>query len=549
MTEQLKDRYDVVIVGSGAAGLVAAITAAKLGLSAVVIEKAKTWGGTSSLSGGVMWIPSNQFMAKDGRPDSYEETMGYLKGAIGDAGPATSEKRQTAFVRAAPRMLRMIVDEGAAIIPQKQPDYLAHLPHARTDRSVEPAIVDGTKLGAALETLRRYPGNLPAVRISEMADIGQGISTFNGIKTMLKVGARDKLMKLAGKKPLGMGTALVAELMRIVQRLGVPVISSCRLEDLMVEADRVIGVVCYQEGVGRRTVSAQSVLLSAGGFAHSPHRSDIQGMVGTFSMASPDDTGDMLALAKRIGADVDLLDSAWWGCILRYPDGTLGVAMTERSAPGSIIVNERGKRFTNEAQNYNLVGGILRTQKDRSAWLIIDSRHRRKYRFGYMLPGITPKAMFELGFFKKASTIKDLARLCGIDPIGLSETVARFNRFAETGVDEEFHRGENAYERYWGDPGQKPNPNLGPIDRPPFLAAKVHCGDIGTRGGFLTDANGRVLRSGKPMDGLYATGNCAATIFGRDYPGAGATLGSAMTFALLAIEHTARSNSARSINA
>ena len=543
MREQLGDHYDVVIVGSGAAGLVGAITAAKLGLSAVIIEKAAVWGGTSSLSGGAMWIPANHLMAEDGEADSYEEAAAYLKLALQDAGPATSKERQSAFLQGAPRMLQMVMDQGVALIREPhQPDYLAHLPHARIGRAVEPAISDGRKLGEALNTLRRYPGDLPAVRLGELASIGQGLSTLNGVKTMLKVGIRHKAMKLAGKKPLGMGTALVAELMQVVRRLRVPVILNCRLDDVVLKDNEVAGIVCDPAGSGRRTISARSVLLSAGGFAHSAQRQALQGTDGSFSLASRDDTGDMLSLARTIGADLELLDSAWWGCAVKYPNGTPGFTVTERSTPGSIIVNQQGNRFTNEAQNYNLVGRDIRTYNADPAWLIIDSRHRSTYRFGLMLPGRTPKAMFDLGFFKKASTIEDLAHACGIDAHGLSQTVKRFGVFASTGIDQDFHRGENAYEHYWGDPKWRPNPNLGPIDRPPFLATRVYAGDTGTRGGFLTDGHGRVLRSGKPVDGLYATGNCTASIFGRGDPGPGGTLSPAMAFAFLAVEHLARSN-------
>jgi 3-oxosteroid 1-dehydrogenase len=541
MREQLKDQYDVVIVGSGAAGLVGAITAAKLGLSAVIIEKAAVWGGTSSLSGGAMWVPANHLMAEDGEPDTYEEAAGYLKLALHHDGPATSRERQRAFLLGAPRMLRMVMDEGVALIREPhQPDYLAHLPHARIGRAVEPSISDGQKLGEDLDTLRRYPGNLPAVRLGELASIGQGLSTLSGIKTMLKVGIRHRAMKLVGKKPLGMGTALVAELMQVVRRFKVPVILNCRLDDVVLKDGGVVGMTCDPAGSGRRTISARSVLLSAGGFAHAAQREELQGTDGRFSLASPDDTGEMLSLARRIGADLELLDSAWWGCVVRYPNGTPGFTVTERSAPGSIIVDQRGNRFTNEAQNYNLVGRDIRSHNADPAWLIIDSRHRSKYRFGLMLPGRTPKAMFDLGFFKKASTIEDLAHACGINAPDLSQTVKRFNAFARAGVDQDFRRGENAYENYWGDPSCKPNPNLGPIERPPFLATRVYAGDTGTRGGFLTDGHGRVLRSGQPIDGLYATGNCTASIFGRGDPGPGGTLSPAMTFAFLAVEDTAR---------
>lgn len=538
MSDQLKDQYDVVIVGSGAGGLVGAIAAAKRGLSVVILEKAKMWGGTSALSGGAMWIPGNHFMTEDGEPDSLEEAMGYLKVALEDAGPATTEERQQAFLRAAPRMLKLLVDEGAALMREPhQPDYLPHLPHGRVGRAVEPCISDGNELGDAFETLRRYPGNLPAVCLGELAAIGQGFGTLKGISALLKVGLRHKLATFRGRKPLGMGAALMAELMQIARRLKVPLILNCRVQDLELQNGRIVGVTCEHGGV-TRTLSAKSVLLTAGGFAHSVQRQELQGTDGKYSLASVDDRGDMLPLARKIGADLELLDSAWWGCVVKYPTGVSGFVISERSAPGSIVVDEKGRRFTNEAQNYNLMGRAIRALPGQ-AWLILDSRHRRKYRFGLMLPGRTPQQMFDSGFFKRASTIEELAKACGIDPATLGETVRRFNGFASTGVDDDFHRGENAYENYWGDPNRKPNPNLGPIDQPPFLATRVYAGDTGTRGGFLTDEHGRVLREGKPIDGLYASGNCTASVFGRGDPGPGGTLSPAMTFAFLAVGHIA----------
>jgi 3-oxosteroid 1-dehydrogenase len=181
--------------------------------------------------------------------------------------------------------------------------------------------------------------------------------------------------------------------------------------------------------------------------------------------------------------------------------------------------------------------------KPQKVWLIMDARHRRKYTFQAMRPGKTPKAMFDSGFFTRADTIAELASLCGIDQGGLRNTVDHFNKSAARGVDEEFGRGNKPYDRYWGDPKVKPNPNLGAIERGPFLATQIHLGDLGTRGGFVTDADARVLNTGgTPISGLYAAGNSTAAVVGRAYPGPGVTLGPAMTFAFLAIKHATGRN-------
>jgi 3-oxosteroid 1-dehydrogenase len=536
------DGHDVVIVGSGASGLVAAITAARRGLSPIIIEKAAEWGGSSSLSGGALWIPANHLMARDGEIDTIEEALGYVRDVVPDEGSVTSKTRQLAFLVNAPKMLQFLCDEGVGLIREPfQPDYFSNSPHSKVGRTIQPIVSDGKKLGKWLETQRRYPGDVYAIKLGEYAAVGRGYSGLTSRLTMLKVGLRHRLMQLAGKQPLGLGSALAAELMLAVLRHKVPVVLGCRMSGVAFENGRAIGIDAEYSGKATRIAAPAGVLLCAGGFAHAEHyRRGYQNVDGSWSSASKDDTGDAVKLAESLGADTAMLDEAWWGCAVLYPDGTPGFLMTERTMPGSIIVDAQGRRFTNEAQNYNSLGRELHRRMGDPAWLIIDSRHRRKYCFGLMLPGQTPQALFDSGFFVKANSIHELANRCGIEAAGLALTVAKFNAAARRGLDEDFRRGENAYENYWGDPTIKPNPNLGPLQEPPFLATRVYPGDIGTKGGFVTDEFARVTRAGVPIDGLYAAGNCTASIFGRSYPGAGATLGPATTFAFLAMEHAAQ---------
>jgi 3-oxosteroid 1-dehydrogenase len=205
------------------------------------------------------------------------------------------------------------------------------------------------------------------------------------------------------------------------------------------------------------------------------------------------------------------------------------------------MVDKHARRFTNESQSYDSIGREMLKKGVDEAWLIIDRRHRQRYLFGAMPPGRTPQAMFDTGFFRRADTIEALAGACGLDPAALRATVERFNAQARKGVDEDFGRGSAPYDNYWGDPTHKPNPNLGPIEKPPFLATRVYLGDLGTKGGLVTDEHARVLREdGSPIEGLYAAGNSTASVMGRGYPGPGATLGPAMTFAFLAARHAAR---------
>jgi 3-oxosteroid 1-dehydrogenase len=223
-----------------------------------------------------------------------------------------------------------------------------------------------------------------------------------------------------------------------------------------------------------------------------------------------------------------------------YPGNIPGFFLWERCLPGSLMVDKDARRFTDEAQSYDAIGRDMLSKKVEGAWLILDRRHRQRYLFGAMPPGRTPRAMFDTGFFERADTIEALAEKCGLDPAALKATVDRFNGYARTGVDPEFGRGSFPYDNFWGDPFHKPNPNLGVVDKPPFLATRVYLGDLGTKGGLLTDEHGRVLRTdGAPIEGLYAAGNSTASVMGRGYPGPGATLGPAMTFAYLGAQHAA----------
>jgi len=541
MSDILTAKYDTVIVGSGAAGIVGGITAAKRGLRPLIIEKSSTWGGTSSYSGGALWIPSNHLQIRDGEDDSVEDALAYLRECVPDEGPSTSEARQRAFLENAPRMLKFLCEEGAGLIREPtQPDY-SSTPHSRAGRCIDPVIFNSKSLGKLASAQRLYPGDVYAVSIGELPMVGQGLSTWPGISMMLKVGLRHKLSKLFGKALLGMGSALVAQLMNVAQRLSVPLVLDCRLKRLVIEEGRVTGIDCEYEGRTVRVKAPSGVLLCTGGFAHAPaYRQVYQKVDGAWSSASSDDTGDAVGIAEEIGADIALMDAAWWGCSVIYPGGVPGFTLTERSMPGSIIVDGAGRRFANESQNYNSLGLEMRRVNANPAWLIIDSRHRNRYRFGLMLPGRTPKALIDAGFFIRADSIEELARRCAIDSTTLCKTVKTFNDRARYGEDPEFNRGKSPYENHWGDPSNKPNPNLGPVEKSPFLATRVYPGDLGTRGGFLTDPVGRVTKDGKPIEGLYASGNSTASIFGKGYPGAGSTLAPAMTFAFLAMEDAAR---------
>jgi 3-oxosteroid 1-dehydrogenase len=352
---------------------------------------------------------------------------------------------------------------------------------------------------------------------------------------------RDRLMRLAGRVPLTSGAALAAQLMMAAQRAGVTVRLGAPLRRLVVEQGRVVGVEVGDAAAPRRIGAPAGVVLCGGGFARNPDmRRALQPVDGQYSSASPDDTGDAITAAREVGAALDLLEEAWWGPCVLYPGDNPGFFLWERSLPGSLMVDGSGRRFANESQSYDSLGREMLRQGTKDAWLIIDARHRRRYVFGAMPPGRTPQAMFDSGFFRRADTLEQLAKDCGLDPQTVAATVARFNGFARTGVDEDFGRGVAAYDNYWGDPTHKPNHNLGALLEPPFLATRVHLGDLGTKGGVVTDEDGRALRAdGSAIEGLFAAGNCTASVMGRAYPAPGATLGPARTFAYRAARRAA----------
>jgi 3-oxosteroid 1-dehydrogenase len=297
----------------------------------------------------------------------------------------------------------------------------------------------------------------------------------------------------------------------------------------------------------------RGVLLSAGGFAHNAEMRRKYGgdqpNDGAWTSANPGDTGEVIDLAMQAGAAVDLMDEAWWIQTSVLPNGTKLMHISERTRPGSIMVDSRGQRFVNEAASYMEVGkeqyARSRVADALPCWLVFDTRFRRRYPFVMTPPAITPKEWITSGYLRRADTLEDLARDCGIDPDGLAQTVTRFNEHARRGQDPDFHRGEARYDHWYGDPAHQPNPSLGPLDKPPYYAVAVWPGDVGTCGGLLTDEHGRVRREdGSTIPGLYATGNTTATVMGRRYLGAGASIGSSMVFAFVAARDAARRDAA-----
>jgi len=552
--------FDVVVVGSGAAGMVAALTAAHHGLSAVVVEKAAHYGGSTARSGGGVWIPNNEILKRDGVTDTPEAARTYLHTIVGDAVPA--EKMDT-YLDRGPEMLSFVL-KHAPLRMCWVPGYSDYYPEVQGGRpggrSIEPEPFDATKLGPDLAGLEPPYGKVPlnvVVMQQDYVRLNQMKRHPRGIARSLKVGARTLWAGLRGKNLVGMGRALIAPLRIGLRDAGVPVLLNTALTDLYVEDGAVRGIHVRDTtaaGTGEtRLIRARcGVILASGGFEHneSMRRAYQREPIGTeWTVGAAANTGDGIVAAETLGAALDLMEDSWWGPTVPLV-GAPWFALSERNSPGSMIVNMSGLRFMNESMPYveachRMYGGEYGQGagpgENIPAWLIFDQRYRDRYIFAGLQPGQRiPQKWLDSGVIVRADTIDGIAAAAGLPAGQLRSTVERFNGFARAGVDQDFARGQSAYDRYYGDPTNRPNPNLGEITHPPFYAARLMPGDLGTKGGIRTDVHGRALRDDDSViDGLYAAGNVSAPVMGHTYPGPGGTIGPAMVFGYLAALHLA----------
>ncbi len=551
MDAQWDREVDVLVVGTGAAGLSAAIAAADAGLRTLVIESTGRWGGTSALSGGGLWMPTNPLMRSIGVSDSVDEALDYMQACIGDAGPASSAERRRAFVESVPTVVGLLQRLGVTWAAAKDyPDYYPDLPGGKVGRAIEVEPFDSRRLGSWYEKARGAEGLPPIpIKTDDVWLLGRAWSSRDGFMRGAQFMGRVARGLLRGERLVGIGAGLVANLMWIVQQQGTEVLLDSPLTDLVVEDGTVVGAVSRRsDGFSARIRARDGVVLAAGGFAHNTDwRQKHHGVEG-YSSAADGDLGSAIEIAASIGGQLALMDDAWWGASVPHPaDGSPGFIVGERSFPFSIIVDQQGHRYVNESASYIDVGHAM-LERDTQvpaipSWLVVDARHRRRYLFTALLEGT--KKHRQAGIVRSAGTIEGLATELGMDPSQLRATVDRFNEFARTGVDEDFGRGSTAYDRYYSDPAVTPNPCLGALERGPFTAIQLVPGDLGTKGGLLTDEHARVLdEAGDPIPGLYASGNTTASVMGRTYPGPGSTIGPAVVFGVRAAWHAAARHAA-----
>lgn len=537
--EELAAAYDVVVAGSGAAGLVAAVRAADAGLSVLVAEKAALLGGTTAAGGGVMWAPNNHLAGDAGFSDSHDRAVAYLTEA---AGHVLSAEEIDWYVRTAPRAVEYLTSNTrVSMTPIARPDY-----HLEWNGAAD----GGRGLDNNAFDPSDYPGLAEAIRPSSYFPL---LTMTERDELNGRAADPELLAKRAATGVRTMGGALVGRLLASALDRGVHMVAEAPVEDLVRTGNGWTvtigtGTGTTGAGTGSRTVAAPAVVLASGGFEWNPRLRRAFLPFPVTPISAPSNEGDGLELGLKAGAAVADMTAIWGVPVISAPahqyDGRQSGRMgnVEMTLPGSITVNAAGKRFVNEALNYHDACRVFASvdphtgrQQNNPAWLVFDSAYLSKY----PVAGSTPGSPAE--WMTSAGTVEELAGKLGIDPAGLSDTVARFNADAAAGVDTEFHRGATPQDRFLGDSGNTPNPCLAPLATGPFHAVPISAGVLGTSGGLDTDFDGRVLdRNRRPIPGLYAAGNVAASVFRNNYPGGGATLGSAITRAFAAGEHLAK---------
>jgi len=555
---------DLLVAGSGASGLTAAIAAAKHGLSVIVAEKEPVFGGTTAFSGGFLWVPNNPVSKEAGIQDSKEAARDYIRH---EASNHYDAARTEAFLDAGPAMVAFMHDntevrfEASPAFSDYHPDAPGGLPGGR---SILAMAVDARILGKDLGKLRppRPELTLYGLAIGSGKELWHFYRATTRLESFVYVSKRiakfgvDKALK-GRSMLLTNGNALAARLYRSAKDLGVSIWLDSPVKALIRDAEgKVTGAEVLTPQGPHRVVARKGVVLACGGFPQDvARRQTVYNHAAAegehVSAASPGNTGDGLRLAEQIGAQtqMDYPNAGAWAPTSLVPraDGTKGPFphFIDRGKPGVIAVGRSGKRFVNESNSYHdFVQGMERvTEHGRpaEAFLICDHRTIRKYGLGHVKPAPLPLSpSIRSGYLIAGSTLTELARNAGIDPAAFEATVARFNKDVPTGVDTEFGRGSTAYNRFHGDPEVKPNPCLAPISKGPFYAVRLVPGSIGTFAGLRTDEHSRVIgENGSAIPGLYAVGNDMASVLGGNYSGGGITLGPGMTFGYIAGLHAA----------
>jgi 3-oxosteroid 1-dehydrogenase len=554
---------DVLVVGSGGGGMTAALAADAAGLNTLVVEKSAAFGGSTALSGGGIWVPGAPCQRREGYVPDPDEVFAYLREITGGL---VSRARLRQYVDTAPVMMEFLENLSPWFEFVWKPGYADYYPE----------LPGGSELGSTI--------NVPAIDLRKLGDeehnllqplalAPQGIwfapkdlrlfyqvrQNWRGKAVLVKLIWRMFRARVFGDRMAAIGQSLAARLRLALTQQGVPLWLSSPMTELITDVDgAVTGAVVERDGRQQRIKARHGVILAAGGFDHDMawRRQHLPVLEKDWSFGNPAATGDGIRAGEKAGGSTDLLDEAWWFPAIQWPDGRLQFMLNERMMPSQFVVNGDGKRFVDEAAPYMdfahaMIDGQNSGVTHIPCWLITDIRSFHRYVVAGHLPipkipfapvptgGKVPKAWLESGVVMEANSFEDLATKIGVPPAALRQTADRFNELARTGHDDDFNRGDSAYDNYYGDP-TLPNPNLFPLGKPPYYAFQIILGDLGTSGGLRTDEFARVVRDDDSVvTGLYAVGNNSAAVMGRSYAGAGATIGPAMTFGYVAATHIA----------
>lgn len=570
-TDSIDQTVDVLVVGSGGGGMTAALAAEASGLDTLVVEKSAQFGGSTALSGGGIWVPGAPAQKRAGYSPSPDEVFGYLREITGGL---VSDARLRKYVDVAPEMMEFLEQRSGWFEFVWKPGYADYYPELPGGSALGSTInvpeIDLRKLGDEEQHLLQPLALAPKGIWFAPKDLRlfyQVRQSWRGKAVLLKLIWRMVRARVFGDRMAAIGQSLAARLRLAMKERGIPLWLNSPMTELITDVDgNVVGAVVERDGTVQRIGARRGVILASGGFDHDMdwRRQYLPELEKDWSFGNPAATGDGIRAGEKVGGELDLLDEAWWFPAIQWPDGRLQFMLNERMMPAQFVVNGAGKRFINEAAPYMdfahaMIDGERSGVRHIPCWLITDIRSFHRYVVAGHLPipkvpfapvptgWKVPKAWLDSGVVKEAHSWDELAAQIEVPPDALRQTAERFNELARKGHDDDFNRGDSAYDNYYGDP-TLPNPNLYPLGKPPYYAFQIIPGDLGTSGGLRTDEYARVLRSGPDgkdavVKGLYAVGNASAAVMGRSYAGAGATIGPAMTFGYVAVKHIVSSSS------
>jgi 3-oxosteroid 1-dehydrogenase len=554
MTTQWDHCVDLLIAGSGGGGMVAGLAALDSGLEPLIVEKQALVGGSTGLSGGIVWLPNNPLMRADGIADSHEDGLAYLADVVGDIGAPSSPARREMFLTAGYEMIDFLIRRGVHLVRcDGWSDYYPnHKGGNAAGRAVEGIPFNAAQLGGWSDKVQ--PSLAKNYGFVVLTNELRSVQYFNrapkAFAVAMRVFLRSWAARIGRRQILTNGASLIGQMLKSLIELcdgEPPLWTNSAMDDLIVEDGRVVGARIIRDGAPVNVQARRGVLLAAGGFGHNADMrrrySGDQPNEAKWSIANAGDTGEVLLTAMQLGAKTDLLDEAWWlPSVFIANGGTTAASLgSGRQRPGAIYVDSTGRRFCNESNSYVEVGKAMYANKAVPCWMVFDDGYVRRYVAGANpFKRRLPSELIDSGVVKRADTIGELAGQIDVPADALARTIERFNKFAAKGLDPDFGRGQSAYNDCLGDPGYRPNAAIGPLGRAPYYATKVYPADVGTCGGVITNEHAQVLdEHDRVIDGLYATGNTTATVMGRTYPGAGASIASSMVFGYVAARHAA----------